>query len=122
MDSFFWWIYNRENCILYVDEATAVCDSYSILPGHNAVMKRGREKNIGCWNSSQQPVNVSNTLLSEAEHYFIFSTRIQSHRDKLAGFIGDEIREPINQKYHYWYYSPETMENPVFMKPYKGGE
>ena len=119
MDAFFWWIYNRENTILYVDEATAVCDSYNILSGHNAIMKRGREKNVGCWNSSQQPVNVHNTLLSEAEHYFIFETRLQSHRDKLAGFIGEEVQNPIGKKHHFYYFSPDNMERAILMKPIK---
>ena len=117
MNAFFYWIYDRENTILYVDEAAAVCDSYNILPGHNKIMKMGRERNVGCWNSSQQPVNVHNTLLSEAEHYFIFQTRLQSHREKLAAFIGDEVRAPDTPKYHFWYYSPDTMDNPILMKP-----
>lgn len=121
MDAFYWWVYNRENCILYVDEATATSDSYNILPGHNAIMKRGREKNIGCWNSSQQPVNVHNTLISEAEHYFVFRTQLQGHRDKLSGFMGDVVRKQIDgsMKYHYYYFNPETMDDAVLMQPIK---
>lgn len=117
MDSFFWWIYNRENCIIYVDEATAVTDSHNILPGHNAVLKRGREKGIGNWNSSQQPVNVHNTLMSEAEHYFVFRMQLQSHRDKLAGFMGDSVRTTIPPKYHFYYFNPESMDNAEMMNP-----
>jgi hypothetical protein len=119
MDAFMWWIYNRENCILYVDESTAVTDSSNILPGHNAIMKRGREKNIGCWNSSQQPVNVHNTLISEAEHIFAFRTQLQGHRDKLAGFMGDIVRQQIpgQLKYHYYYFNPETMDDAVLSTP-----
>jgi hypothetical protein len=82
-------------------------------------MKMGRERNVGCWNSSQQPVNVHNTLMSEAEHYFIFELRIQAHRDKLAGFIGDEVRRAEMPKHHFWYYSPDTMRHAVLMKPIK---
>lgn len=123
MDAFFWWIYNRENCICYVDEATAVSDSYNILPGHNAVMKRGREKNVGCWNSSQQPVNVHNTLISEAEHYFVFRTQLESHREKLAGFMGDVVKREIpgSMKYHFFYFSPEHMDDAQLMRPIQIG-
>lgn len=117
MDAFYWWIYNRENCIIYTDEATAVTDSANILPGHNACLKRGRELNIGCWNSTQQPVNVHNTLFSEAEHYFCFRTQVQGHRDKLSGFMGDEVKKVIPPKYHFWYFSPERMDNAQMYDP-----
>lgn len=118
MNAFFFWVFDRENCILYVDEASSVCDSYNILPGHNLIMKQGREKNIGCWNSTQQPVNVHNTLISEAEHYFIFQTRLKAHRDKVAGFVGDEIMkyERIPKRY-FFYFNADDMDNPVLMKP-----
>lgn len=118
MNDFLWWIYNRKNCILYVDEVTAISDSRNILPGHNAIMKRGRQRGIGCWNASQQPVNVHNTLLSESEHFFIFETTLQSHRDKLAGFMGEEVRNIIPKEHKYFYYSTRDMERPVLMLPF----
>jgi ABC-type dipeptide/oligopeptide/nickel transport system ATPase component len=117
MDAFYWWIYYRENCIVYTDEATAVCDSSNILPGHNACVKRGRELGIGCWNGTQQPVNVHNTLFSEAEHFFVFRTQLQSHRDKLSGFMGDNVKKKIPPKYHFWYFNPETMDEAEMYKP-----
>ena len=119
MDAFFWWIYERGNTLLYIDEATAICDSYNILPGHNAILKRGREHNIGHWASTQQPVNVNNAIFSESEHYFLFRTQIQGHRDKLAGFMGDIVRRQIDgaAKYHYFYFNPESMDDAVLMKP-----
>lgn len=118
MDAFFWWIYQRENTICIVDEATAVCTSSFILPGHNALMKRGRELNIGCWNASQQPVNCHNTLISEADHYFMFQVALQSHRDKMAGFTGEIVRNkfPRGYEYHSYYYN-HTIDDPVLIKP-----
>lgn len=121
MDAFFWWIYQRENCILYVDEVAAVCGSNFILPGHNAVIKRGRELNIGCWHGTQQPVNVNNAVFSEAEHFFLFRTQLESHREKLSGFMGDIVRDQIpgNMKYHFYYFNPENMDDAVLMSPVK---
>lgn len=115
MDAFFWWIYQRENCICYVDEATAVCDSYNILPGHNALMKRGRELNIGCWNASQQPVNCHNTLISEADHILTFFLNLEGHRKKVAGIMGDDVLEfnPKKSTYQFWYINQSTMERPI---------
>lgn len=119
MNAFFWWIYNRENCILYIDEAASVCDSYNIPPGLNAVVKRGRELNIGCWASTQQPVNVHNTLFSEAEHFFIFRTQLQGHRDKMAGFVGDIVKKQIPGEltHSYFYFNPESMNDAELMQP-----
>jgi hypothetical protein len=115
MDAFFWWIYQRQNCICYVDEATAVSDSYNILPGHNALMKRGRELNIGCWNASQQPVNCHNTLISEAEHLFVFYLSLEGHRRKVAGIMGDKILDynPPKKDHAFWYMNQAEMEEPI---------
>lgn len=115
MDAFFWWIYQRQNTICYVDEATAVCDSYNILPGHNALMKRGRELNIGCWNASQQPVNCHNTIISEAEHLFIFYLSLEGHRRKVAGIMGDDVLKfnPPKKEHRFWYLNQAEMERPV---------
>lgn len=117
MNNFFWWIYQTQNIILYIDEAASICDSYYIPSGLAAIQKRGRELNIGCWSSSQEPVNVHNTLMSQADHFFVFRTQIQAHRDKLAGFMGDEVRKIIPPKYHFWYFSPENMDNAILSEP-----
>ena len=117
MDSFYWWIYNRENCIVYTDEATSVCSSNTILPGHNACLKRGRELDIGCWNSTQDPVGVNNALFSQADHFFLFITQIQDHRDKLSGFMGDKVKKDIPRKYKFYYFNPETMDEAEKMNP-----
>jgi hypothetical protein len=115
MDAFYWWIYQRENTICYTDEATSVCDSYNILPGHNALMKRGRELGIGCWNASQQPVNVHNTLISESEQLFMFYLSLEAHRRKLAGTMGDMVIRvnPPKSTHRFLYFNQETMEDTV---------
>jgi hypothetical protein len=119
MNSFLWWIYYRQNTGIYIDEATAISDSYNILPAHNAIMKRGRELNVPCWNSSQQPVNVHNTLMSEADHFFVFITQMQSHRDKLAGFMGDNVKKTVPRNYTFFYFNPATMDEAELMNPIK---
>jgi hypothetical protein len=115
MDAFYWWIYRRENCVCYTDEVTAVSNSFNILPGHNALMKRGRELNIGCWNASQQPVNCHNTLISEAEHIFCFFLNLEGHRKKIAGIMGDDVLEynPRKDTHQFWYINQSKMEVPI---------
>lgn len=115
MDAYCWWIYMRENCVAYFDEATAICNTYNILPGHNALMKRGRELNIGCWNASQQPVNCHNTIISEADHFFIFFLNLLPHRKKVAGIMGDDVlnSNPSKGSFKFWYINQVTMEYPI---------
>lgn len=117
MNSFFWWVYQRQNTLLYIDEVASVSRSHFIPSGLAAIEKRGRELNIGLWKSTQEPVNVHNTLLSQSEHYFVFRTQIQSHRDKMAGFMGDNVRSHIPEKYHFWYYKPEEMNEAIMHDP-----
>lgn len=115
MDAFYWWVYKRENTVCYTDEATAVCDSHNILPGHNALMKRGRELNIGCWNASQEPVNCHNTLISQADHHFIFFLNLEGHRRKVAGVMGDDVLKfnPRKDTHQFWYINQSKMERPI---------
>jgi len=119
MDAFFWWVYYRQNCILYIDEASqpGVIDSFHIPAGLNVIYKRGRELNIGCWASSQEPVNVHNTLMSQADHFFAFITQMQSHRDKMAGYMGDPVKYTIPRNYKFFYFHPATMDEAEMMEP-----
>jgi len=115
MDAFLWWIYQRENTIIYIDEATAICDSHNILPGHNALMKRGRELNIGCWNSSQEPVNCHNSIISQADHLICFFQNLEGHRKKVAGIMGDKVLDfnPRKDTHQFWYINQSKMEEPI---------
>lgn len=121
MNAFFWWIYYRENTFLGIDESTAICDKAYIPSGLNAIYSRGRELNVGCASCTQRPVNIHNNLISEAEHFYLYRTQLQSHRDKLSGFMGDIVRNQIDGhlKYHYYYFHPESMDDAVLMKPIK---
>jgi len=120
MDSFFWWNYQRRTPLLYVDEATAVCDSYNILPGHNAIMKRGRELGISCFNGTQDPVNVHNTLFSQCDHFIVFKVLLEAHRRKLASFMGEGVlKSQAIPKYHYYYYYEQEMDSCELMTPIK---
>lgn len=118
MDAFFWWNYMRRTPLLYVDEATAVCDSYNILPGHNAIMKRGRELGISCFNGTQDPVNVHNTLFSQSDHFIVFKVLLEAHRKKLASFMGEGVLKAQSiPKYHFYYYNESEMDSCELMKP-----
>lgn len=118
MDSFYWWNYERRTPLVYTDEATAVCDSSNILPGHNALMKRGRELGISCFNGTQQPVNVHNTLFSESDHFIVFKVLLKSHRTKLADFMGEGVLMAHTiPKYHFFYYHESEMDSCELMKP-----
>jgi ABC-type dipeptide/oligopeptide/nickel transport system ATPase component len=117
MDSFLWWIYRRGNTLLYIDEVASICDSYTIPNGLNAILKRGRELNVGLWYSTQEPVNVHNSLFSQSEQFIVFRTQLQSHRDKMAGYMGDDVRLIIPDKYHFWYFKPEEMDDAIMHDP-----
>jgi ABC-type dipeptide/oligopeptide/nickel transport system ATPase component len=117
MNDFFWWIYRRENTLLYVDEGTSTTTPFYMPPGLTANYKRGRELGIGVWLSTQESVNVHNTAFSQADHYMVFRTQVQAHRDKMAGWMGDDVRKIIPDQYCFWYHHPESMDNAIMHDP-----
>jgi len=118
MDLFFWWIYDRRNTTVYVDEAALISQVGKMPDGYLACLVEGREIGISVISASQRPKNIHNTIISESRHYFIFRLNLESDREKIADIIGDDAIKFIKpKKYFFWYFSPEDMEYPVMCNP-----
>jgi DNA helicase HerA-like ATPase len=70
-------------------------------------LQRGRELNIRVFSSTQRPVDVSQLILTESEHTYIFKLKAESDRIKLehaTGIDRDQIAE-LKKGEHKFYYS-----------------
>ena len=104
-ERFFEWCYKRTNTIVLVDEAMHVCDSYKIGFWYKSILTRGRELNVACWSCTQRPTNVSNFLLSESLHWFIFRLNNIDDRLKLVKSSGMADFKTSSTGHYFIYYN-----------------
>jgi hypothetical protein len=108
-ERFFEWCFKRQNTIIMIDEAMYVCDAHKIPFWYKSCLTNGREINVSCWNLSQRPSNVSNFLMTESLHWFVFRLNNIDDRTKLVRCSGDDIFRK-NMTGHYFIYKNMNLE------------
>lgn len=106
-NEFFYWIYNRHNTRLYVDEAYSLLGGINPSRGLLACLSRGRERGISTIISSQRPARIPAVTLSEAEHYYIFQLSHPADKQRVEDITNGKITsEDIEelQPYQFYYY------------------
>lgn len=102
-ERFFEWAYKRGNTIVLIDEAMHICDSMKIGFWYKSILTRGRELMVAAWSCTQRPVGVSNFLLTESKHWFIFRLNAPDDRQKLYKASGNQtfLTSPHNHDFLY---------------------
>lgn len=96
-------LYYLKNFTLYIDEIYGV-----IPPGQrigkwlNALITRGREKNIGVWGSTQRPTWIPLSFISEVDYLFVFQLQLASDRQRLASVGGEKLLRKIGDKHGFY--------------------
>ncbi len=99
-------LYNTGNFTLFVDEAFKVCSPSWIEPWHEQIMTLGRERGVGIVNLTQRPRRCHNTVISEAEHFFIFRLQLEDDIAKLKNILPKKyIRIVPTLPYHHCIYT-----------------
>ncbi len=110
-------IYNLGNCALFVDEAFKVCSPAWIEPWHEQIMTLGRERNVGIINLTQRPRRCHNTVISEAEHFFVFRLQLDTDIQKVKEILPSEyVKQVSSLPYHHCIYT-DNNENYKFLAP-----
>lgn len=110
-------IYNLGNCALFVDEAFKVCSPAWIEPWHEQIMTLGRERNVGIVNLTQRPRRCHNTVISEAEHFFVFRLQLETDIAKVKEILPAKyVKQVSSLPYHHCIYT-DNNENVKFLAP-----
>lgn len=105
-NEFFYWIYERKNTRLYIDEATAIVYSANKVPRFLlAVLNRGRERGISTLTATQRPSGVPMNILSESEHYYVFKTNLPQDKKRIEEITGISVedQEDLNDFEFYYF-------------------
>lgn len=88
-------LFNTGNFTLFVDEVATVTEPNWIEPWHNQIMIRGRSRGVGIVNVTQRPRTCNNTVISEAEHFFIYRLQLETDVDKIRTILPKKERTEI---------------------------
>jgi hypothetical protein len=114
-------VYNAGNCTVYCDELYALTEKPGMVqPALRAIYTRGRELNIGAWAATQRPVSVPLVTLSESEHFFMFRLTMDDDRARMAEFMTQVVREPIQDR-HGFYYMFAEEDQPIYIPQLQSG-
>lgn len=96
--------YKAGGCAVYIDEVYALIPppAKNVPDIVTAIWTRGRELGVGGWAATQRPSWVPIVLYSEANWNFCFRLRRPEDRKTMAGFMGEEVEQPIIDKYGFW--------------------
>jgi ATPase family associated with various cellular activities (AAA) len=106
-DVFCHWIYERKNCVLYIDEVYAITKNANTIPyWYLALLSQGRGLGISVFQASQRPTNIPSYILTESENYYAFFLKKESDRDRieeLSGIDTDSIKGLETREYRFYY-------------------
>lgn len=110
IDEFFRWVYERENCTVYVDETSAIADAI-VWPWHlGACLMRGRERKVETWLATQRPTRIPQTVLTESENVYVFRLRSFDDRQRIKGLTGIPEQDIATLPKHRFIFAPQDGE------------
>jgi hypothetical protein len=112
-ERFFAWIYWREHCVIYLDEASSVTKPFQIPGSLFDCIVRGRELGIQVFASTQRPAGIKPELMTEAEHVYCFKLRKEADKKAVKNFC-DIDAESIVDKHDFIYSNDGEI---VFNRP-----
>lgn len=124
MDALAWWVYERGNTTLYIDELYGYLEPFggAVAPGLHACLTRGRERGVEVWCATQRPYRIPLSVLSESEHVYVFRLKVREDRKRVEEVTGIDETLIARLPKHHFYYAPQDGEylGPVKLK--LGGE
>ena len=103
---FFEWVYLRQHCRLFVDEAYAVKGGTSPGSYFSACLTRGRERGISTVIGTQRPSRVPLETFSEAEHFYIFQLTWPADQQRIYELSGGllTVEKQLTLNEHEFFY------------------
>lgn len=94
--------YYVERCAVALDELPAGTDANRPLQWLGVLLRRGREAGITTYVATQRPMDIPLTILSEAEHVFVFDLNLEGDRRRIREVIGDYPEPAHRHGFAYW--------------------
>jgi hypothetical protein len=111
-------IYNNFGALLlYIDEVGQLHKNGRALPGLMNILTRGRKRGKTTLMGNQRPANVSRSVFTESDQFYIYQLTDQKDWDRLSDVVPGADKLARLPKYHFWHYSHADHEQPVLFAP-----
>ena len=99
LDTFLARIWNKKNCLVYVDEG------YMIKPADqlNALLTQGRTRNIPVIILTQRPSWITKFVFTECDFVQLFNLQTLNDRKNIGGLVPVDKNYRLPEHYSYWY-------------------
>ena len=118
-----WHIYRYGETAVGVDEVVGVVNANKSAPGFDALLTQGRELGITALVCTQRPRGVPPTILSEADHLFVFALNRDDDRKAVAESCGP-YPSPADGSHRFVYWAPALDRAiecaPLTVRPSRG--
>jgi DNA helicase HerA-like ATPase len=94
--------YRTREVAVGVDEVMSIETANRPLPWLEAVRTEGRELGVTFLACSQRPLRIPLTVLTEADHFFVFQLLGRADRDLVADVIGPFAPPRLEHGFLYW--------------------
>lgn len=101
---FFRWIFERGNCILWIDELMSIGSVNSFPKELGRIMTQGRSKGVGVWACTQRPSGIPAIVPSNSSYFFVFDMSLPQDRKKLVDTTGMVKMFEYPRDFNFWYY------------------
>lgn len=101
---FFRWVFQRGNCILWIDELMSVGTVNKFPKELGRLMQQGRSKGIGVWSCTQRPSGIPSIVPASCSYFFVFDMALPQDRKKLVDTTGMLEMYEMPTGYNFWYY------------------
>lgn len=115
LDRVCWHVYRHGETALGVDEVIGVVSSSRRSSGFDACMTQGRELGVTGLVCTQRPRGVPPTILSEADHLFVFALNRDDDRKAVAETCGPYPNPPAGT-FRFVYWAP-VVDGPIECAP-----
>lgn len=100
----------------YIDEVGQLHKNGRALAGLMNILTRGRKRGKTTLMGNQRPANISRSVITECDNFYIHNLTDQKDWDRLSDVVPTADKLPKLPKYHFWFYSHE-MDAPVKYQP-----
>ena len=117
LDGYLWYHYQHyHNVPAYIDEGQTFHKGGRAYKGLIALMARGRSRGITTILSTQRPVSISRSIISEAQKVYAFKLGDRRDRKILSEVVPNFDKEPLPPK-HGFYYFESGEDAPTLFEP-----
>jgi hypothetical protein len=121
-DRIFWWVWERKNTFVYIDEVNLISPGAFPLHGLRACVTTGRERGIGILSATQRPAGIPRILRTESEWTYAFHLSTNDDLDAIVESVENDIVKYRRAQGHQFWVHRQGWEMPRCMELKLGEE